>query len=177
MELNCICGNSGISCCSRCHNKYYCGVECQKKDWSIHKQTCVVSVTNTKPKVTKSAIMQQIKQSRIDNTLIVKNIHSAIAGNIAIAYAHGHEIYVSFDENIENFNEYETKRKQINGVHVVNVHNEGIAGICSDVADISIEYKFANYSYKINITIDNLILIRKKYESPFANSNIWSFLL
>lgn len=26
--------------CGRCKNTYYCGVECQKKDWSIHKLAC-----------------------------------------------------------------------------------------------------------------------------------------
>ena len=26
--------------CSRCKKVYYCGQECQKKDWAEHKQTC-----------------------------------------------------------------------------------------------------------------------------------------
>jgi hypothetical protein len=34
------CYNIGKLQCSRCHHRFYCGVEHQKKDWSRHKQHC-----------------------------------------------------------------------------------------------------------------------------------------
>lgn len=36
-----ICGNKGkLLQCARCHDAYYCSVECQKKDWPSHKNGC-----------------------------------------------------------------------------------------------------------------------------------------
>jgi len=31
---------SGFKCCSKCMQAFYCGAECQKKAWKVHKQTC-----------------------------------------------------------------------------------------------------------------------------------------
>jgi hypothetical protein len=38
---NC-CGKSGkLVKCGRCKTTYYCDVECQKKDWTLHKPRCI----------------------------------------------------------------------------------------------------------------------------------------
>ncbi|KAJ7088399.1 hypothetical protein B0H15DRAFT_841219 [Mycena belliarum] len=34
------CTAEGTSQCSRCKSAYYCGADCQKKDWSSHKRQC-----------------------------------------------------------------------------------------------------------------------------------------
>lgn len=31
--------------CSRCMRIFYCSVECQRMDWPIHKQTCIVEIS------------------------------------------------------------------------------------------------------------------------------------
>ena len=35
-----VCKKEGAKHCSRCRLIYYCGVECQKKDWPLHKLKC-----------------------------------------------------------------------------------------------------------------------------------------
>ena len=40
-ETNCgQCSRPSKTKCSRCKLTYYCGVDCQKKDWSAHKKFC-----------------------------------------------------------------------------------------------------------------------------------------
>lgn len=49
-----VCNKPGkLMRCSKCHNTWYCGAECQAKDWPSHKQRCVPSVrqhVQNKPK-------------------------------------------------------------------------------------------------------------------------------
>jgi hypothetical protein len=47
-----VCGRSksSLKLCSGCRCAYYCSVSCQKKDWSSHKQKCVV-MKNTRKKL------------------------------------------------------------------------------------------------------------------------------
>lgn len=30
--------------CSRCMRLFYCSIECQRKDWHVHKQSCIVNI-------------------------------------------------------------------------------------------------------------------------------------
>ncbi|KAJ7449184.1 hypothetical protein FB451DRAFT_1375088 [Mycena latifolia] len=34
------CSNEGVSQCGRCKQRFYCGAECQQKDWPAHKKNC-----------------------------------------------------------------------------------------------------------------------------------------
>lgn len=36
----CSCGKAGNKRCSRCHKQFYCGKECQEKDWINHRSWC-----------------------------------------------------------------------------------------------------------------------------------------
>lgn len=36
----CVCKNPGSKMCSKCYNVRYCSEECQKQDWSEHKNDC-----------------------------------------------------------------------------------------------------------------------------------------
>ncbi|KAK7052468.1 N-lysine methyltransferase SMYD2 [Favolaschia claudopus] len=40
------CKEEGISQCARCKQRFYCGSECQLKDWPTHKQECKRLTTN-----------------------------------------------------------------------------------------------------------------------------------
>ncbi|XP_004701221.1 putative protein MSS51 homolog, mitochondrial [Echinops telfairi] len=33
-------GSKVLRCCTRCRNVYYCGPECQRSDWPVHKRVC-----------------------------------------------------------------------------------------------------------------------------------------
>jgi hypothetical protein len=35
------CDQKGIASCSVCMSEFYCGAECQKKDWKTHKKVCI----------------------------------------------------------------------------------------------------------------------------------------
>ncbi|XP_077309891.1 tudor domain-containing protein 1 [Lithobates pipiens] len=39
------CGLFGSRRCSRCHNTYYCSIECQKRDWKMHSIICKPTTT------------------------------------------------------------------------------------------------------------------------------------
>ena len=41
-------GTVNLSACGRCKSVYYCGVECQHKDWADHKPTCKAVVKQRK---------------------------------------------------------------------------------------------------------------------------------
>ena len=49
-EVDCVCSNckrptkegEELKHCSRCHLTCYCSVQCQKKDWAIHRFACSV---------------------------------------------------------------------------------------------------------------------------------------
>ena len=43
------CNRPSKTKCSRCKLTYYCGVDCQKKDWSSHKKFCKANSVNKKP--------------------------------------------------------------------------------------------------------------------------------
>ena len=48
-ETNCgQCSRPSKTKCSRCKLTYYCGVDCQKKDWSTHKKICKPNSVNKK---------------------------------------------------------------------------------------------------------------------------------
>ena len=42
------CSKPSKTKCSRCKTTYYCGVECQKKDWKDHKKFCKSNAVNKK---------------------------------------------------------------------------------------------------------------------------------
>lgn len=57
--------------CSRCKNEIYCGPDCQKVHWPIHKKTCTPAKTEVKPNSESAAIADSVAQS-IAQTLQVQ---------------------------------------------------------------------------------------------------------
>ena len=48
------CGKDAVKSCSKCHETFYCSVDCQRADWAAHKKVCgggyVFKVKNRHPK-------------------------------------------------------------------------------------------------------------------------------
>ncbi|XP_014561768.1 hypothetical protein COCVIDRAFT_33375 [Bipolaris victoriae FI3] len=40
-------GGNALLTCSKCHNRKYCSIECQKKSWKVHRKVCVPPKAST----------------------------------------------------------------------------------------------------------------------------------
>jgi hypothetical protein len=58
--------------CSRCKEEIYCGTECQKIHWPVHKKICRPAKTDDKPK----------DQKKIDNAAITESVTHALSGSL-----------------------------------------------------------------------------------------------
>jgi hypothetical protein len=78
----CICGGQGKSKCGRCLEISYCGVECQTKDWPVHKPACN-------------------KSCKINDT--VNRIFNLIKGNLMVMHAwYDCQLRVVINESIDD---------------------------------------------------------------------------
>ena len=62
-----LCQNDGRKYCSACKYAYYCSVECQKKDWSSHKDFCL---KNREIKEDKNQLQGLRFLHKLDNEMI-----------------------------------------------------------------------------------------------------------
>ncbi len=58
--------------CSRCHFAKYCSIECQRKDWPKHKETCDISKKQKEGTDIESALIELFKStSRIQKLMYI----------------------------------------------------------------------------------------------------------
>ena len=103
--------------CSRCQKVYYCGRECQRKDWAAHKITCKkpVAEETEAPAATSTAVTKNYKQeddpdflgyidsSKYSSTGISKTFPSA--KQTSNGYS-GYSGNTSYGSSYKSFNNY-----------------------------------------------------------------------
>lgn len=171
------CGEEAKHRCSRCKQAGYCSVDCQKKNWPMHKAQCSETQEDRQKRL-KSVYAKRIKDA---NDLIVGNI-SVIASHRFAKNGPG-LIVVEIGEDIDDFcvpgsihiahlqyvpaANYELKLLERWGIR-------DAPKIQSDCARaIDVVYKFDNYVTNMIVASGNVDLVNLHKDHPDPTEN-WS---
>ena len=145
--------------CSGCNNTYYCSVDCQRKDWKIHKNNCTNNVFNGKLE----KIFKKLYKDHLN--FLMDKLHSI---NLYDRINKDYEIDISLKGLKKLFvgKKYvkELKIKEWEGISID--HSESIKNLENFDSPKYVKIKF-NISYSENIYIKYLVLFNIKQKRNF----------
>ena len=130
--------------CSRCKSIYYCSIEHQKIDWSIHKCECKDFVEiynskkefrrNTRSKLRESFYELNFSEDVIDSALYLLNLsmHDETQGENRKTFMQNEEIINNIKEIAINLDSLNKMQNIINGFYCFNLKYPGLTNIILD---------------------------------------------
>ncbi len=147
------CKQPAAKACPKCLTEYYCGRECQLKDWSRHKRNCF------------TAEQRQYLLTKMTGELF-ERVCKCIAGNVIImnAWYGGESIEVNINESLADF--------EARGVHFL--HLRACESPPNSTSECKIIFKLDDYKHESTIRIGLPAgKIREKHKKPTAE---WSLM-
>lgn len=81
------------TCCTKCKIAFYCGPECQRNDWKVHKAECASGCTNYDAREACNAIAAHLAGNPGVRAQFSERVRSnPQAHGIGVVYKNGHEV-------------------------------------------------------------------------------------